>query len=53
MNWLSLAPNIQEAVLFLPRVESGRDLVTERELREVVGTADRGAAGPVVVDCRT
>ncbi|GAG52821.1 unnamed protein product [marine sediment metagenome] len=37
MNLLNLAPDIQEAILFLPRVERGRDSVTERELREVVG----------------
>ena len=36
MNLLHLAPDIQEAILFLPRVESGRDPVTERELRPLV-----------------
>ena len=32
----NLAPDIQEAILFLPRVEQGKDAVTERELRAVV-----------------
>jgi hypothetical protein len=31
-----LAPDIQEAILWLPAVESGDDPVTERELRDVV-----------------
>ena len=39
-NLLNLAPDIQEAILFLPRVEQGGDPVTERELREVVGVED-------------
>jgi hypothetical protein len=32
MNLLNLAPDIQEQLLHLPRVERGRDPVTEREL---------------------
>lgn len=36
MNLLNLAPDIQEAILFLPRIERGKDAVTERELRPVV-----------------
>ena len=40
MNLLHLAPDIQEALLFLPAVETGRDPVTERELRAVVAEAD-------------
>jgi hypothetical protein len=35
-----LAPEIQEAVLWLPAVESGDDVVTERELRGVVAELD-------------
>ena len=35
MNLLSLAPDIQEAILFLPPVEKGRDPVTERDLRPI------------------
>jgi len=33
MNLLLLAPDIQEEILFLPRVERGRDPITERHLR--------------------
>ena len=42
MGLLSLAPDIQEAILWLPAVESGDDGVTERELREVVREGDWG-----------
>lgn len=42
MNLLNLAPDIQEAILYLPRVKSGRDPVTERELRPVVAEVDWG-----------
>lgn len=37
---LLLAPDIQEALLFLPRVASGKDPLTERELRPIVATPD-------------
>ncbi len=37
MNLLQIAPDIQEAVLHLPRTESGRDAVTERDLRPIAG----------------
>ncbi len=40
MNLLHLAPDIQEAILFLPRVEQGRDPITERDLRPVAALAD-------------
>lgn len=42
MNLLNLAPDIQEAVLHLPRVESGREPVTERDQRTVVAETDWG-----------
>ncbi|TWU04169.1 hypothetical protein CA54_60510 [Symmachiella macrocystis] len=42
MNLLNLATDIQEALLFLPAVEQGRDAMTERELRAVVAEADWG-----------
>ncbi|MBL1216598.1 MAG: hypothetical protein D8M59_03800 [Planctomycetes bacterium] len=42
MNLLHLAPDIQQAVLSLPRVDEGRDLVTERDLRPIVAVADWG-----------
>lgn len=35
MNLLNLAPDIQEAILFLPRVKTGDALVEERQLRSV------------------
>jgi len=40
MGLLNLAPDIQEALLFLPRTLSGRDPITERKLRPV--TAELG-----------
>jgi hypothetical protein len=40
MNLLNLAPDIQEAILFLPRVERGKDSVTERELRTLLCELD-------------
>src|SRR3954465_14519310 len=36
MNLNHLAPDIQEALLFLPAVAEGRDAVTERSLRAVL-----------------
>jgi hypothetical protein len=39
-NLLNLAPDIQEALLFLPRVDRGKDPVTERELRAIVAVPD-------------
>jgi hypothetical protein len=35
MNLLHLAPDIQEEILHLPRVDAGRDPITERHLRAV------------------
>lgn len=40
MNLLHLAPDIQEAILFLPRVEEGRDPLTERDLRPIAALPD-------------
>ncbi len=37
MNLLQLAPDIQEAALHLPLTESGRDAITERDLRPIAG----------------
>ncbi len=39
-NLLNLAPDIQEAILFLPAVEHGKDPITERDLRPIVAVAD-------------
>ena len=36
MNLLNLAPDIQEALLLLPEVAEGKDMVTERRVRKVV-----------------
>ena len=40
MNLLMLAPDIQEAILFLPRVEKGEDPVVLRQLQEIAGEVD-------------
>ena len=40
MNLLHLAPDIQEALLFLPETNGGRDAVTERMLRPIAGEVD-------------
>jgi len=40
MNLLHLAPDIQEAILFLPRVTEGRDAVTERHIRPITAVLD-------------
>lgn len=40
MDLLCLAPDIQEALLFLPRVERERDAVSEHELRTVCAASD-------------
>lgn len=40
MNLLWLAPDLQEAILFLPELTRGRDPVTEHQLREVAAILD-------------
>ena len=40
MNMLNLAPDIQEAILTMPAPESGRDPVTEKQLRPVAAVMD-------------
>ena len=41
--WLTnLAPEIQEAILFLPRVESGPDTIKEIEVRRIARVLDWG-----------
>ena len=42
MNLTLLAPRIQEEILFLPRVEQGRDPVREHAVRAIAITADWG-----------
>lgn len=39
MNLINLAPDIQEAVLFLPRTVKGRDPIRERHLRPIAAVA--------------
>ena len=42
--WLTnLAPEIQEAILFLPRVQSGPDTVKEIKVRRIARVMDWGA----------
>jgi hypothetical protein len=57
MNLLYLAPDIQEAILHLPRVTSGKDPITERHLRPIAAEPDwrrqrrlwKGIAGRLTV----
>jgi len=42
MGMLSLAPDIQEAILFLPRIDSGPDTVKEIEVRRIARVLDWG-----------
>ena len=41
--WMTnLAPDIQESILFLPRVESGPDMVKEIDVRRIARVMDWG-----------
>ena len=40
MNLLNLAPDIQEAILFLPPVTQGQDPLYERQLRPIMAVLD-------------
>jgi hypothetical protein len=40
MNLLHLAPDIQEAILFLPRTQRGRDPIILRVLQPIAATCD-------------
>lgn len=40
MMLLNLAPDIQEQILYLPRVEQGRDPIKENDLRPITRTLD-------------
>ena len=58
MDLLNLAPEIQEEILFLPRVTAGKDPVTERSLRTITRELDWGrqrmlAAQILVLSART
>jgi hypothetical protein len=40
MNFLHLAPDIQEVLLALPRVQAGRDPIVERQIRRIAAEVD-------------
>ena len=40
MNLLQLAPDIQEAILFLPRIQRGREPIQEHHIRPIAATLD-------------
>ena len=40
MALLNLAPDIQEAILFLPRTRAGHDPITERSIRAIASIAE-------------
>jgi hypothetical protein len=40
MNLLQLAPDIQEAILFLPRINHGKEPIQERHLRLITAISD-------------
>ncbi len=40
MNLLQLAPDIQEAILFLPRIHRGREPIQEHHIRPIAATLD-------------
>ena len=40
MSLLALAPDIQEAILFLPRTTHGRDTIKESDVRSIATTPD-------------
>ncbi len=40
MNFLLLAPDIQEDILFLPRILKGREPITERDVRPIVAVTN-------------
>lgn len=43
MNLLQLAPDIQEAILFLPRLQRGRELIQEHQIRPIAANPDWAA----------
>ena len=40
MNLLNLAPDIQEAILFLPPIEAGREHIKEWQVRPIAAEPD-------------
>jgi len=53
MVLLQLAPDIQEEVLFLPRVAIGKDPISERDLRPIAATLDWTVQRGLWRRCRT
>lgn len=51
MDLLSLAPDIQEAVLFLPPVRNGRDPITEQDIRSITLSLDWAAQSEMFNRC--
>ena len=45
MNLLNLAPDIQEAILFLPRVLEGRDRIHLRQLQSIASVLSGASSG--------
>jgi hypothetical protein len=43
MNLLQLAPDIQESILFLPRLQGGRELIQEHQIRPIAANPDWSA----------
>jgi hypothetical protein len=39
-NLLQLAPDIQETILFLPRIQNGREVINEHEVRPIATCLD-------------
>ena len=48
VNLLNPAPNIQEAVLFLPRTVKGRDPIRERDVRPIAAVFLSNVLGSIV-----
>lgn len=40
LNLLQLAPDIQESILFLPRIQRGREPIQEHQVRPIAATPD-------------
>lgn len=53
LNLLHLAPDIQEALLFLPAVTEGKDPITERDVRLLVAEVEWGLQRSYLKDLTT
>ncbi len=52
MNLLHLAPDIQEEILFLPKIIKGKDPITERHLRPIAAEIYWHAQRKLWAECR-